>query len=106
LNEQFAAEGSVAETLYAPMLFLHFSNLPLIADLLRTRISRETQAIREIAKIRTQLAPILSTGGLHLLEHLDLQHRLDRKWLRGVLVDIESGKVRDVTDLKRLTYVE
>jgi DNA-binding PadR family transcriptional regulator len=106
LNEQFAAEGSVAETLYAPMLFLHFSNLPLIADLLRTRILRETQAIREIAKIRTQLAPILSTGGLHLLEHLDLQHRLDRKWLRGVLVDIESGKVRDVTNLKRLTYVE
>src|SRR5215469_9807985 len=104
LNEQFAAEGSVAETLYAPMLFLHFSNLSLIADLLRTRISRETLAIQEIAKIRTQLASSLSTGGLHLLKHLDLRHRLDRKWLRGVLVDIERGKVRDVTDLKRLTY--
>lgn len=102
LHEQFAAEGSVAKTLYAPMLFLQFSDLHLIADLLRTRISRETQAIREIAEIRKQLAPLLSTGGLHLLKHLDLQHRLDRKWLRGVLLDVERGSVRDVTDPKRL----
>jgi DNA-binding PadR family transcriptional regulator len=102
LHKQFAAEGSVAKTLYAPMLFLQFSDLHLIADLLRTRISRETQAIREIAEIRKQLAPLLSTGGLHLLKHLDLQHRLDRKWLRGVLLDVERGSVRDVTDPKRL----
>lgn len=102
LHEQFAAEGSVAKTLYAPMLFLQFSDLRLIADLLRTRISRETQAIREIAEIRKQLAPLLSTGGLHLLKHLDLQHRLDRKWLRGVLNDVERGTVRDVTDPQRL----
>lgn len=102
LHEQFAAAGSVAETLYAPMLFLQFSDLHLIADRLRTRISRETQAIREIAAIRKQLAPLLSTGGLHLLKHLDLQHRLDRKWLRGVLIDVERGTVRDVTDPQRL----
>lgn len=102
LNEQFAAEGSVAQTLYAPMLFLQFSNLPLIAGLLRTRISRETEAIGEIAEIRNQLAPILPTGALHLLKHLELQHRLDRKWLRGVLLDVERGTVRDVTDPKRL----
>ena len=102
LHEQFAAEGSVARTLYAPMLFLQFSDLHLIADLLRTRISRETQAIREIAEIRKRLAPLLSTGGLHLLKHLDLQHRLDRKWLRGVLNDVERGNVRDVTDAQRL----
>jgi DNA-binding PadR family transcriptional regulator len=101
LNEQFAAEGSVAQTLYAPMLFLQLSNLHLIADLLRTRITRETQAIREIAEIRKQMAPMLSTGGLHLLKHLDLQHRLDQKWLRGVLVDVERGTVRDITDPQR-----
>src|SRR5262249_34694819 len=52
LHEQFAAPGSVAQTLYAPMLFLQFSDLPLIADVLRTRIARETQAIRETAQIR------------------------------------------------------
>ena len=103
LNEQFAAEGSVAETLYAPMLFLHFSNLPLTAGLLRTRISRETEAIRKIAAIRKQLGSTLATGGLHLLKHLQLQHRLDRKWLRGVLADVDRGRVRDVADTKRLT---
>ncbi len=103
LTEQFAAEGSVAETLYAPMLFLQFSNLPLIADLLRTRISRETEAIRKTAAIRKQLGSALATGALHLLKHIELQHRLDRKWLRGVLADVVSGRVRDVADLKRLT---
>jgi DNA-binding PadR family transcriptional regulator len=103
LNEQFAAEGSVAQTLYAPMLFLQFSNLPLIADLLRTRISRETQAIREIAEIRKQLGSTPATGALHLLKHLELQHRLDRKWLQGVLADVEGGRVRDVKDPRRLT---
>jgi len=103
LNEQFAAEGSVAEKLYGPMLFLQFSNLPRIADLLRTRIARESEAIREVAKIRKQFASMMATGGLHLLKHLELQHRLDRKWLRGVLSDVESGRVRDVVDHKPLT---
>jgi hypothetical protein len=91
LNEQFAAEGPVAQTLYAPMLFLQFSNLPLIADLLRTRISREMQAIREMAEIRKQLGSTPATGALHFLKHLELQHRLDRKWLQGVLADVGGG---------------
>jgi DNA-binding PadR family transcriptional regulator len=103
LNEQFSAEGSVAETLYAAMLFLQFSNLPLIADLLRSRILRETDAIRKIAEIRKQLGSTAATGGLHLLKHLELQHQLDRKWLHGVLADVERGRVRDVADPKRLT---
>lgn len=102
LNEQFAAEGPVAETLYGPMLFLQFSDLPLIAELLRTRISRETEAIREIAEIRTQLGSAPATGALHLMKHLELQHRLDRKWLLGVVSDIEKGRVRDVADAKQL----
>src|SRR2546428_7765716 len=80
LNEQFAAEGSVAETLYGPMLFLQFSDLPLIADLLRTRISRETEAIRKIAEIRKQLGPTPATCGLPLLTHLKLQQRLAPSW--------------------------
>ena len=102
LNQQFAAAGSVAQTLYAPMLFLQFSNLSSIAVLLRTRISRERQAIREIAEIRKQLGSTPATGALHLLKHLELQHRLDRKWLQGVLDDVEGGRVRDVADPKRL----
>lgn len=103
LNEQFAAPGSVAETLYSAMLFLQFANLPLIANLLRTRITRETEAIREISEIRKQLGSAPATGALHLLKHLELQHRLDRKWLHGVLADVEGGHVQDVADPKRLT---
>lgn len=102
LNEQFAAQGSVAETLYGPMLFLQFSDLPLVADLLQTRILRETEAIREIAEIRKRLGSTPATGALHLMKHLELQHRLDRKWLHGVLADVEKGRVRDVADPKRL----
>ncbi len=45
---------------------------------------------------------MLSTGGLHLLTHLTLQRRLDLKWLKSVLADVETGKVRDVPDPKRL----
>jgi DNA-binding PadR family transcriptional regulator len=103
LNEQFAAEGPVAQTLYTAMLFLQFSDLPLVADLLRTRIVQETQAIREVAGIRKQLGSTPATGALHLMKHLELQHRLDRKWLQGVLADVEGGRVRDVADPKRLT---
>ena len=102
LNAQFAAEGSVAETLYSAMLFLQFSDLPLIADLLRSRIARETNAIREVAEIRKQLGSTPATGALHLMKHLELQHRLDRNWLQGVLADVERGGVRDVADPKRL----
>src|SRR6476646_3714248 len=103
LTEQFAAQGPVAQTLYGAMLFLQFGNLPLIADLLRSRISRETESIREVAEIRKQLGSVAATGALHLMKHLELQHRLDRKWLQGVLSDVEGGRVRDVADRKRLT---
>src|ERR1700755_423176 len=48
LKDQFAAQGSVAQPLYSAMLFLQFSNLPLVADALRARISRETESIREV----------------------------------------------------------
>ena len=102
LNEQFAAQGPVAETLYAAMLFLHFSDLPVVADLLRSRIARETEAIRNMIEIRRQLGSAPATGVLHLLKHLELQHRLDRKWLQGVLADVEKGRVRDVADPKKL----
>ena len=103
LNEQFAAPGPVAQKLYGPMLFLQFANLPLIAEMLRTRITQETEAIRETAEIRKQLGSAPATGALHLMKHLELQHRLDRKWLQGVLSDVEGGRVRDVADKKRLT---
>ena len=57
----------------------------------------------EVAEIRRQLGSVAATGALHLMKHLELQHRLDRKWLQGVLADVEGGRVRDVADRKRLT---
>lgn len=102
LNEQFAADGPVGDTLYGAMLFLHLANHRRIAELLRTRISREEERIRKIDEIRKQLEPVMATGGLHLLKHLVLQRRLDRKWLCGVLSDVEGGRVRDMRDSKRL----
>lgn len=102
LKEAFAAEGPVAQTLYGPLLFLQFSDLKFVAEQLRARIARETAAIRELAGIRKQIGTLVATGGLHLMKHIDLQHRLDRKWLHGLLADVEKGRVRDVTDLKRL----
>ncbi len=102
LNEQFAAPGSVAQTLYSAMLFLQFADLPLVANMLRTRITRETESIREVVEIRKRLGSVAATGALHLMKHLELQHRLDRKWLHGVLADVEGGRVRDVADPRQL----
>lgn len=102
LHEQFQASGFVTDTLYSAMLFLHFADLEEVAPLLRQNIERQTKAIEEVAVLREQLAPVLSTGGLHLLDHLDQQRRLDRKWLKAVLADVEAGNVRDVPDPKLL----
>ena len=97
LRAQFEAKGSVADTLYSAMLFLHLSDLPTIAELVRHKIARQTEAIQKIAVVRKELAPLLPTGGHHLLKHLDQQRRLDRRWLRGLLADVVGGKVRDVS---------
>lgn len=102
LNDQFTAPGSVAQTLYSAMLFLQFADLPLVADLLRTRIARETESIREVGEIRKKIGSVSATGALHLMKHLELQHRLDRKWLHGVLADVEAGRVHDVADPRQL----
>lgn len=45
---------------------------------------------------------MISTGGDHLLRHLERQRRLDRDWLKGLLADIEARRVHDVAEPKRL----
>src|SRR3569623_2581774 len=85
LNAQFEAEGFVTDSLYSAMLILHLADLEKVAPLLRSKIERQTRAIEELATLREQLAPVLSTGGRHLIDHLDQQRRLDRKWLKAVL---------------------
>jgi DNA-binding PadR family transcriptional regulator len=91
LHEQFAAPGAVAQTLYGAMLFLHLADPAIIAPLLRQRIAEQTDLIREVVEARTRFGAALTAGGRHLAKHLELQRRLDRKWLQGVLRSVENS---------------
>ena len=102
LHECFAAEGSVSETLYEALLFLHLGDLRRIGSLLEARIKNQAEAIRKVAEVRRQLLPFLSTGGLHLLDHLNAQRQLDQKWLLALRSDVVAGAVHDVPDPRRL----
>lgn len=102
LRECFSAQGSVSDTLYGALLFMHLGDPRRMADLLEARIQRQAEAARKMAEVRQQLSPLLSSGGLQLLDHLDAQRRLDQKWLQALLADVVAGKVRDVPDPQRL----
>lgn len=102
LHRQFEEEGPVSQTLYGALLFLHLSDLATVADLVRRRIARLDELIAKLGPIRKEFAPVISTGGEHLLRHLDKQRRLDRDWLKGLLADIEARHVHDVADSSRL----
>lgn len=102
LHRQFEEEGSVSQTLYGALLFLHLSDLATVEGLIRRRIAHLDELIAKLGPIRKELRPVLSTGGEHLLRHLDKQRRLDRDWLKGLLADVKARRVRDVADPKRL----
>ncbi len=92
-------EGPVSQTLYGALLFLHLADS-------RTREGRDSGAgstasdelIAKLKPIREELTPVLSTGGDHLLRHLEQQRKLDRDWLKALLADIEAGGIRDVAN--------
>jgi DNA-binding PadR family transcriptional regulator len=96
LHKQFEAEGPVSQTLYGALLFLHLADPAKVETAVRERIARLGELIAKLKPIRKQLAPVISTGGDHLLKHLEKQRRLDREWLKGLLADIESRNIRDV----------
>lgn len=102
LLEQFGAAGPVAETLYGALLFLHLADQAAVAECLRQRIAVQNERIAELDAVRERLEAVLATGGRYLLRHLELQRRLDRRWLRELLTDVQAGKVRDVADPKLL----
>ena len=102
LYKQFEMEGPVSQTLYGALLFLHLCEPSVVGELLQRRIARLDELIAKLAPIRQQLQPVLSTGGEHLLRHLDLQRRLDREWLKGLLADIEAGRLHDVPNPSKL----
>jgi DNA-binding PadR family transcriptional regulator len=98
LHAQFEKEGPVSQTLYGAMLFLHLADLDAVQDALCRRIGRLDELVVKLDPIRKDLAPILSTGGEHLLDHLDQQRRLDREWLKALLADLQKHGIRDVAD--------
>jgi DNA-binding PadR family transcriptional regulator len=102
LHRQFEEDGPVSQTLYGALLFLHLSDPAIVQDLIRDRIARLDEQIAKLGPIRKELRPVLSTGGEHLLHHLDQQRRLDRDWLKGLLTDVKARRVRDVADPKLL----
>jgi DNA-binding PadR family transcriptional regulator len=103
LHRQFEAEGPVSQTLYGALLFLHLADLAVVEGSVRRRIVRLDELIAKLGPIREELAPVISTGGEHLLRHLDKQRRLDRAWLKEFLTEIEARRVQDVADPTRLS---
>jgi DNA-binding PadR family transcriptional regulator len=102
LHAQFAAEGDLRETLYGPMLFLHLADLKLVAEALRSQIDRQKTRLTEIRKLRRQWAAMLATGSRRLMQHMEEQCRLDLRWLRSVLDDVQAGRIRDTPDPAKL----
>lgn len=102
LHQQFEEEGPVSQTLYGALLFLHLADAAVVEQLVRRRVARLDELIAKLAPIRKELKPVISTGGEHLLRHLERQRQLDRDWLKGLLADIKARRVRDVKDPSRL----
>jgi DNA-binding PadR family transcriptional regulator len=65
LRAQFETPGPVADTLYGALLFLYLSDLPTLAPLLRARIRRQTEAIREFAAAAALMAPLAPESPRH-----------------------------------------
>ena len=102
LHQQFEKEGSVSSTLYGALLFLHLSDLQTVEELLERRLVRLDELIEKLGPIRKQLLPLISTGGEHLLTHIEKQRCMDREWLAALLADVKARRVRDVSDPKSL----
>ena len=105
LLERFQEEGTVAQTIYPALLFLHLSHLPTVAELLRERLRDTESAVAKIRAIKDELGTGLGTGNRYLMDHLIEVRQLDRRWLRRLLADIERGKVQppDAAAIKQLS---
>ena len=82
IGDSTRIEGPVVQTLYGALLFLHLADADVVKAALRRRIERLDELIAKLGPIREQLASKLSTGGDHLLGHIERQRRLDRAWLK------------------------
>lgn len=98
LHRQLEAEGSVSQSLYGALLFLHLADPKMVEEAIRRRIARLGDLIEKLQPIIDQLKGMTSTGGGHLLNHIDQQRRLDCAWLEALLADIRKHGIRDIAD--------
>lgn len=103
LHAEFEKEGPVARTLYGALLFLHLSDPERVRAALAAKIVRIEALIAKMKPVRKEFAGRLSTGGEHLLRHIELERKLDRQWLKALLAEIDARGIHDVADPRRLT---
>jgi DNA-binding PadR family transcriptional regulator len=94
LLEQFQEPGTVAQTIYPALLFLHLAELPAVAELLRERLLQAESAIAKIRAIKKHFGAGLGSGNGHLMDHLIEVRQLDRRWLRRLLSQVQTGNVQ------------
>ncbi len=95
LLQHFQSSGSVADTVYPALLFLHLADLASVRTLLRARIDENRAGLEELRTLKAQIGGLVGTGASYLIEHLIAVRKLDRRWLRKLLDDVAAGRVRD-----------
>jgi DNA-binding PadR family transcriptional regulator len=88
---QFEDDGPVSQTLYGPLLLLHYVDRSKLMDAIRKKVARLDELIAKLAPLRADMAPRLTIGGHHLFGHIEKQRRLDRDWLISLLADLEAA---------------
>ena len=103
LHRQLEADGPVSQTLYGALLFLHLADPDFVEEALKRRTARLDDLIAKLEPLNKDLAPVLSTGGRLLFEHIGRQRWLDRAWMQSLLDDIQANGIRDVPDASKLS---
>ena len=94
LLERLQEPGTVAQTIYPALLFLDLAELPALTALLHERVRQTEAALAKTNAIKKQLGAGLGSGNTHLIDHLIQVRQLDRRSLRRLLREIETGKIR------------
>jgi DNA-binding PadR family transcriptional regulator len=102
LHQQFVVDGPVSKTLYGALLFLHLADPGRVKECLEHRLQQLDDRIAKLDRIKGDLKSVTSTGGDHLLRHIEAQRRLDRAWIQGLLETIEADGIQDVPDARKL----
>ena len=84
----------VSQTIYPALLFLDLAELPAVAEILHERLRQTESALAKTKAIKKQLGVGLGSGNSHLMDHLIQVRQVDRKSLRRLLRELETGKVR------------